>query len=171
MRTDYRVGIQISQALADPELAGYEGLLVAVNLLFGQGAPDYQTAIEGLQWFLQAGDADESESAEDEGGSDNIAYYSFDYDAGRIYSGFRRAYGIDLDKVQMHWFRFVKLMSDLGDCAFTQVIDFRTADLSKMDKNTKATYLRMRQKYALPQPESPEEAEFMALLGGGTDGP
>ena len=59
MRTDYRVGIQISQALADPELAGYEGLLVAVNLLFGQGAPDYQTAIEGLQWFLQAGEVDE----------------------------------------------------------------------------------------------------------------
>lgn len=169
IRTDYRIGIQIAQALEDQELAEHERLYTAVNLLFGEGVPDAQTAFSGLRWFMAGGQEVQSESGEDD--ENSVQYFSFEHDAGRLYSGFRRVYGVDLDRVDMHWFRFLRLFGDLGECALTQVIDIRTADLSKMDKSTKAAYLRMRRQVALPQPESPEEAEFMALLGGGVDGP
>lgn len=169
IRTDYRVGIQISQALEDEELTPQERLAVAFSLLYGEGAPPVQTAYRGLTWFLNAGNPPEEEGEPGGAGQEEtgIRFFSFDYDATRLYSGFRRMYHIDLDKTFMHWFRFLALLGDLGECAFTQVVHYRTADLSKMDKETRRTYQRMRHKYALPQPESEESREFMEKLRGG----
>ena len=165
IRTDYRIGVQISQALEDEELEPGERMQVALGLLFGNGVPEAETAFAGLQWFLSGGQEVENTGDEPEAG-DGIRYFSFDADAGRLYSGFRRAYGVDLDKTQMHWFRFLALLADLGKCAFTQVVDYRSADLSKMDKETKKAYLAMRRKFALPQPESAAEQEFLRELHG-----
>lgn len=171
LRTDYRVGIQISQALEDEELSSQERLAVAFSLLYGEGMPPIETAYQGLQWFLNGGnlpEQGEGEEQENSGEEDlGIRFFSFDYDAARLYSGFRRVYGIDLDKTPMHWFRFLALLGDLGECAFTQVVHYRTADVSKMDKETRRTYMMMRRKYGLPQPESEESREFMEKLRGG----
>ena len=168
IRTDYRVGIQISQALEDDELTPQERLAVAFALLYGNGVPPAETAYEGLQWFLAGGNpASQESNGEGSNDEDNgLRFFSFDYDAARLYSGFRKAYGIDLDRERMHWFRFLILLGDLGDCAFTQVVHYRTADLSKLDKNTRKAYAKMRRLYAIPQPESEEEREFMAKLNG-----
>ena len=169
IRTDYRIGIQISQALEDEELEPYEKIGIALSLLYGNGIPPADIAYAGLRWFLNAG-LDQPQDEEDTGTApeedDGIWYFSFDYDAARLYSGFRRAYGIELDRVEMHWFRFLSLLGDLGECAFTRVVDIRSADLSKMDKETKRAYAAMRRKVALPQPKSPEEDEFMRQLQG-----
>lgn len=165
IRTDYRIGIQITQALNDPELSRIEQLQAALYLLYGNGLPDYETAINGLQWFMNGDPATTGDSGNTASGE--IDCFSFDFDAGRIYTGFRRAYGIELDKVSLHWFRFLSLLGDLGECAFSRVIDYRTADLSKMDKETRKQYQIMRRKFALPRRESEEEKEFMRLLGEG----
>lgn len=171
IRTDYRIGIQISQALEDEELDQMERLQTAALLLFGYGIPDdYETILGGLRWFMNGSTESvsaEENNEEDTGPESGLRYFSFDVDASRLYSAFRRTYGIEIDRVQMHWFQFCALMGDLGDCAFTNVIDFRTADVSKMDKDTKRAYLKMRRKFALPQPESEESEEFMALLKAG----
>lgn len=168
IRTDYRVGIQISQALEDDEFTPQERLAVAFALLYGNGVPPSETAYEGLQWFLAGGNpASQESNGEGSNDEDNgLRFFSFDYDAARLYSGFRKAYGIDLDRERMHWFRFLILLGDLGDCAFTQVVHYRTADLSKLDKNTRKAYAKMRRLYAIPQSESEEEREFMAKLNG-----
>lgn len=167
IRSDYRIGIQISQILEDEEFSDWERIKGAISLLFGKGIPDTETAMKGLRWFLNGGLLEEPEQTDTgAAASDNgIRYFSFDADAGRIYSGFRKAYGIELDCISMHWFKFLSLLADLGECAFTQVIDYRTADISKMDKETKKVYLAMRRKFSLPQPESEEAKEFMSLLG------
>lgn len=169
LRTDYRVGIQISQVLEDEEFAPQERLAVAFSLLYGNGIPPEETAYQGLKWFLNGGNLPEEEEGQGYSGEEDsgIRFFSFDYDAARLYSGFRRAYGIDLDKTPMHWFRFLALLGDLGECAFTQVVHYRTADVSKMDKETRRTYLMMRRKYGLPQPESEESREFMEKVRGG----
>ena len=39
IRTDYRIGIQISQALEDEELEPYERIGIALSLLYGNGIP------------------------------------------------------------------------------------------------------------------------------------
>lgn len=76
----------------------------------------------------------------------------------------RGDYRVDLDRVTMHWFRFLALLGNLEECAFTQIVGVRSADLSKLDKETKKTYLKLRRKYALPQKESEESREFMEQL-------
>lgn len=171
IRTDYRIGIQISQALEDEELEPYERIGIALSLLYGNGFPPTDTAYAGLRWYLNAGGAEESQNEDGTGAASvedaGIRYFSFDCDATRFYSGFRRVYGIELDRVEMHWFRFLALLGDLGKCAFTRVVDIRSADLSKMDKETKRAYAAMRRKFALPQPKNPEEEEFMRQLRGG----
>ena len=169
IRTDYRIGIQISQALEDEELEPYEKIRDRPQPALRKRDPPADIAYAGLRWFLNAG-LDQPQDEEDTGTApeedDGIWYFSFDYDAARLYSGFRRAYGIELDRVEMHWFRFLSLLGDLGECAFTRVVDIRSADLSKMDKETKRAYAAMRRKVALPQPKSPEEDEFMRQLRG-----
>ena len=64
----------------------------------------------------------------------------------------------------MHWFRFLALLGDLEECAFTRIVGVRSADLSKLDKETKKTELKLRRKYALPQKESEESQKFMEQL-------
>lgn len=161
IRTDYRIGIQISQVLEDEDLEWYEQLDTAFRLLYGEGMPPADTAMSGLQWFLNGG----TQPAGEGGGDSGVTYFSFDYDATRLYSAFRRTYGVELDRITLHWFRFLAMFGDLGDCALTQVIDFRSADLGKMDKETKKVYIKMRRRFALPQPQSREELEFMQKLG------
>ena len=168
LRTDYRVGIQISQALEDEDFTPNERLAVAFSLLYGNGIPPAEVAYRGLKWFMSGGNPpneEEQENAEQE--DQGIRSFYFDYDASRLYSGLRRIYGIALDRTPMHWFRFLALLGDLGECNFTQVIHYRTADLSKMDKETRRAYLVMRRKYGLPQPESEDSREFMRKLQGG----
>ncbi len=165
IRTDYRIGIQISQALEDEELSPYERVGVAINLLFGEGMPEYKVAYEALKWFMRGGaDLEKSEDLEESESESDVRYFSFDIDSSRFYSGFRRMYGIDLDREKIHWFRFLAMMADLGDCAFTQVIGYRTADTNGMDKKTRAAYNQIKKKFALPQPVSEDEQEFMTKL-------
>lgn len=168
IRTDYRIGIQIAQAFEDAELSPQEAYATALHLLFGRGAPPADTAMEALQWYMRGGKAAPRPAA---GGKDTPRGFDFDYDDGRIYSAFRRAYGIDLRREKLHWFAFLHLMSDLGDCALTQIAHYRTADLSKLSEQERKAYERIRQRYAIPTMLSAEDqrviAEFMAQLEGG----
>ena len=77
IRTDYRIGIQISLALDDPELNENDRVMVALSLLFGAGMPPIDVALEGLQWFIQCGDDKEIEP-----GGKRLLW--FDYDAARL---------------------------------------------------------------------------------------
>ena len=167
IRTDYRIGMQISLAFVDDEMELFERLQRAYSLLYGQGVPDDPTtAYRGLKWFM-AGGAEQQDEEQEEEKQDGrgIEYFSFEHDAPRLYSGFRRIYDIELDRVQMHWFRFLALMGDLEGSAFSEVIGYRTVDTAGMDSKTKAAYMRMKRRFALPQPESEESKEFMAALG------
>ena len=45
IRTDYRIGIQISLALADPNLSDNARVWVALSLLYGAGMPPIDIAL------------------------------------------------------------------------------------------------------------------------------
>lgn len=167
IRTDYRIGIQISMALQDPELSDQEKVAVALTLLFGAGIPkDEMIARDGLAWYLRGGE----ERAECEASDDSQRSFDFGVDHARLWSGFRRIYGIDLGTAKMHWFQFLALLADLGGCAFSDVVGYRLADTSKMQPDMRRAYQKMQKRFAIEEPYSAEEQaaadDFMRQLRG-----
>lgn len=154
IRTDYRIGVQIQLCVSDPELTDSEKTAAALALLYGNGMPDLQTAIDGLSWFMSAGNPSQENEADSEPPS-----YSFDYDAGRIVSAFRKVFGIDISRERLHWFEFLSMLGDLSGTAFTSVIDIRTTKESDIDKKRRSEFARMKQRFALPSQYSTEEQE------------
>lgn len=168
IRTDFRVGIQISQALQDQELSEQEQYAIVLALLFGAGAPtDAGTVRDGIAWFMRGGEESTEET------DDSPRSFDFDADHARIWSGFRRVYSVDLSMAKLHWFQFLAMLADLDGCAFSDVVGYRLADTSKMAPNAKQAYQKMKKRFALAEVYTPEEqAEvdtFMQQLKGCKD--
>lgn len=165
IRTDFRIGMQIAQCLADDDYDDYEKIAISLELLFGKGIPDMDIAAAGLSWFLNAGEERKGSNEE----PDNENYFDFEIDSMRIFTAFRSQYGIDLTKENMHWFQFLSMISDLGECAFTKVISYRTMDTSELPANQKKTYDELKRKYSLSavsytNEEKERISEFLAEL-------
>ncbi|NCE65404.1 hypothetical protein D1159_12655 [Pseudoflavonifractor sp. 524-17] len=153
IRTDYRIGVQIQMCISDLELTDSEKTWTALHLLYGNGIPDFQTALDGLSWFLACGNPTPSKE-EDE---NEPLLYSFEHDAARIVSGFRKTFGIDISRTRIHWFEFAAMIGDLKDTAFTSVIDVRSMDASEVDQKHRAEFIRLKKRFALPNQYTAEE--------------
>lgn len=165
IRTDYRIGVQIQLCISDPDLTDSEKTWTALSLLYGNGVPaDFQTALEGLSWFLSCGVPSPAGESDDE-----LPLYSFEQDASRIVSGFRKVFGIDISRKKIHWFEFISMLAELRDTAFTSVIDIRSTDPSEVDKKKRAEFIRMKKRFSLAEEYTAEEQaaieEFDRLLG------
>ncbi len=171
IRTDFRIGIQIDLCIKDDEIDEYDKIGICLNLLYGYGVPkDIELAIEGLAWFMRCGEKIEDKESEE----CNEVVFDFNYDNSRLFSAFKKVYGIDLARSNLHWFEFVYMLGDLGECAFTQVIEYRKADISSMKGKQREAYAKMKRKFALPQRYTAEEKEkidkFLEQLGEGENG-
>ena len=100
--------------------------------------------------------------------------YRFDYDMDLILAAFRQQYGIDLLVTELHWWEFKSLFDGLTDqTKFVQVVGYRTADISKLDKEQKKRYAELKKFYALPKEKTQDksqeelEAEILSGLEGG----
>ena len=100
--------------------------------------------------------------------------YRFDHDMDLILAAFRQQYGIDLLAAELHWWEFKSLFDGLTDqTKFIQVVGYRTADISKLDKEQKQRYTELKKFYALPVEKTQErsqeelEAEILSGLKGG----
>lgn len=171
IRTDFRIGIQISLCASDDDFTENEKAAIMLNLLYKEAPPDFETAMRGVVWFMACGNPQEAPNSEKDG-EDSTPAFSFDYDAGWIFSAFYRIYGIDLARQDLHWFQFLQLLRDINGSALTDIMEYRTADLSKMQGAQRATYEKMKKKFALPKDYAPEEQkaidEFMQLARKGT---
>lgn len=162
--SDFRTGIQISQCLIDKELNERERQMTAVSLLFPdkKKRPGIEESLEALEWFLNEFNHDHH------GKSDGRKLMDFDIDQWRIYTAFLSQYRIDLNTVDMHWFTFMGLLSNLSECSFTSVIDIRQKKLNtKMLKEEKKAYSDAKRIYDLkeevPVSEVEKELEEKAL--------
>ena len=148
IRTDFRIGMQICQCLADEDLSDYEKISNALYLLYGKGVPDVEVAMRGLSWFLNRGEIkDKSEDNEGEEES-----FDFEVDSELIMSGFLKVYHIDLERESMHWFKFLSMIGDLGECALTNVINIRNKKITAdMPADQRETYTKLKKKYSLKE--------------------
>lgn len=165
IRTDFRIGIQISEALNDVNLAEPEKMMTAIRLLYGAGAPsNIKLASEGLRWFMSAG------QPSDDNTSDNKPpTFDFEQDNRLVYSAFRARYGIDLTRERMHWFAFLAMLGDLSGCSLSDIIGIRGTDLSQLSDSQRKRYAELQAKYRIKPQMSDGDlakiAEFESKLG------
>ena len=159
IRTDFRIGMQISEALNDVNLADPEKLMTAMDLLYGRGVPaDFKVAEAGLRWFMRGGEEDEEEHSSESG----IPTFDFEQDNRLVYSAFRARYGIDLTRERLHWFAFLAMLGDLGDCSLTNIMGIRSTDLSKLSGDQQRSYAALQQKYRIKPQMSDSEKAMLA---------
>lgn len=130
---------------------------------------DLEEATEKLIWFYSCGKKQKGKKAEE-------PVLSFEIDMDYISAGFLQDYGIDLFDVDyMHWWKFMSLFSALhDDCKICEIMGWRGADLSKMNKEQRKYARKMKNLYALPieTKVSKKELEMQraieeALMNGG----
>ena len=171
INTDFRVCLRIIIAMEDEELTTQEKLSVMLQLLYGNDIPANTTsAVEMGIRFLDAISGTTNGGQQE--ASNEGRLYSFSHDATYIFSAFRQSHGIDLEKEDMHWWKFVTLFMDLdSECFFCTLINLRRQrQKGKMTKEEREYYYRIRHIVDLPQSGrklDPEEDEFMRLLQEG----
>ena len=166
IRTDFRIGIQISEALSDVNLADPEKMITALRLLYGAGIPaNLKLAEEGLAWFMRGG-----QPISDSAPSGTPPTFDFEQDNRYVYSAFRARYGIDLTRERLHWFAFIAMLDDLGGCSLSDIMGIRGADLSKLSGEQLRRYTELQAKYRVKQQMSDSDlamiAEFEEKLKG-----
>ena len=149
-------------------LAKYNSGLV---LYYPEIPEDLDGAISQMLWFYQCGKTEEQKQSGKGKKQDQI--YSFTHDADYIYAAFMEQYGIDLNAVELHWWKFSAMFAGLKeDCLISKVMGYRAADTAGMDKEQKKFYKKMKEIYKLPENVSEEdrmleEEVTQALLSGG----
>ena len=171
----FQNGIQIMQLMEDEEITEREKVLLAADLLFLDPPETIQEALDGIVWFMGGWNTDRPDA--DEKKEDPVM--DWDIDQWRIYSAFRKQYGIDLNNLGkhcvgyqlqdkklipvyedniLHFWAFMGLLTTLDDCAFTRVADIRAKKLEgKMDPKEKAFYRQAKKRYAIGRQEEREK--------------
>jgi hypothetical protein len=122
INTDFRSCLRTIMACEDGELTGYEKSMVILTNLFPKIPDDLDAALEKAQWFLDGGERQQEQTEE----RPQPRVYSFAKDSNFIFAAFRQTHGIDLQTVDLHWWKFIALFMDIGqDTTFSQLTALR----------------------------------------------
>lgn len=67
-----------------------------------------------------------------------------------IWSGFRKVYGIDLLKEDLHWWEFRMLLDELpDDCVYKQIVAIRSQPINIENPQQAFKIMELKEKYAL----------------------
>lgn len=169
---DFRTGIAFELLMLDKEFTETEKAARAMELYFPQIPDDEGEAMEKILWFYLCGreETNREEKEETESVPKNIVY-SYEYDAGSIYAAFLSQYGMDLVEIPfLHWWKFKALFHALDEnLEFMKIMRYRAMDITKVPKEQKDFYRKMKQLYALPDNRTEEEKEqdFISSLSEG----
>ncbi len=147
--TDYRNMVQFELLMQDEELSGLEKASLALNLLYREPVPDFQTAWDGLLWYHHKG-MEPQEEKKCKQVNPPAVLYDFEQDAGYIYAAFWQVYRIDLQAAALHWWTFRDLLFHLPDtCMMGKIMQIRGVDLSEMKGTEKKHYQKMKAIFAI----------------------
>lgn len=154
INTDFRVAIECNRIAEDDSIGNLERAMAIIYTLFGDegiNTPDhYERLLELAQKYLVCGNELDN-NVNDKPDMDFIEDY------GLIWASFMSDYnGLDLDKIEMHWWKFMDLMnglsnSELGNCCvLNRIRNLRTFDVSEIkDKKERDKILKAKKQVEL----------------------
>lgn len=141
INTDFRVAIECDRIARDNTIGDYERVLAIIYKLFGEEGinafEDHEKLLELGKKYLLCG----KETSDDEPDMDFVEDYGYIWAS--IYSDY---HGLDIDKENIHWWKFMDLMdglsnSELGDCCVLNRIrnlrNFDTKDIKDAKEKQK----------------------------------
>lgn len=170
IETNFRSFVLFELLMQDNSISKEDKVLLAINLFYKEPKNDIKKMIDGILWFYKCGKEEkEVKNKKATGSNKKRDIYSFEYDAGLIYSAFKDQYGVDLNEIDyLHWFKFKALFEGLkSDNKICEIMGYRAVDLSKIkDKDEKAKYRRLQRQFALPdnRTEAEKEQDFADAL-------
>lgn len=179
IRSDYRIGMQITTVLENPDMDDEDRMLSALVLLYGYGMPNDMTlALNGLKWFLSCGRKcaeksqyslidceDIDEELEESVSQHGKIAYDFELDSDLIYGSMLDKYGVRIDRERMHWFEFMAMFRCLKDTQLNDMMYYRTVDVMKLPKSQRTDMRRLQDKYRVRKVTATRKAELMACFG------
>jgi hypothetical protein len=131
INTDFRTAIECQDISTDETIGGYERTLAIIYKLFGDdgiNTPEhYEKLLELAIKYLSCGKEVKNESNEEPD-------MDFTQDMDYIEASFMSDYNIDLTNVEMHWWKFYKLINGLSNsemgncCVLNRVRNLRNFD-------------------------------------------
>lgn len=154
INTGFHIGVQIALLMEDESINDRARTTTLFQLLFGdeEGVihemPETMEDIEEcVNWFMRGWNHDKDVESES-----NEKLMDFDVDQGRIYADFLHIYGIDLETVELHWWKFNWLLWNMPteQSSFLQVVNFRQEKPSKnASADEKKAIVKRKQIYGL----------------------
>ena len=150
IRYDYRVILNIFEAMNDPELTDQERALAVLQMFYVDfdAIEDYEAAIRECFWFINGGKYEESSKKKPR-------LVAWEQDFPYIAAPINRVLGYEIRAVEydpetntggLHWWTFLSAYMEIGDCLFAQVVGIRSkkARGKKLDASDQEFYRRNR---------------------------
>ena len=152
INTDFRVALKCSEIAEDENIHDTERALAIIYLLFGdeglENSEHYNDLLKMARKYLSCGKEIEE--------SDKEPDMDFNEDWDYIEASFMSDYSISLENIEMHWWKFFKLLnglsnSELGNCCvLNRVRNLRNYDINEIkDKKLKDQMIEAKKSVAL----------------------
>lgn len=172
VKTDYREWINLELTLENVESSAVQKLNCMMKLLLDNLEDVDESfllgAINGIMSFYNCGKPNNDKNENTPKIFKKI--YSYDIDQDYIYTDFIRYYDIDLSNTNLHWWKFRKLFLELPDDSKTKTIMMYRSIIinSKMSKEHKSFYLKMKKIYSLDKgiPKENKAKKAGSILAG-----
>lgn len=153
INADFRFSIHFEQLINDNALKDEEIFKRALKIYYPKIPNNIKEAIERMLWFYRGGKEIIRKKKSTVLSREEI--YSFEYDADKIYSAFLDQYGVDLQEVNMHWWKFRAMFNGLkDDNEISKIMSVRAMDINKIkDKTMKEHYAKLKKLYVIPRSE------------------
>ena len=171
INSDFRTSVSFSMMIYDPDLSDEEKILKGLEMYYptrDRDIYDIEEAVTQMLWFFRCGD-----TSEVKGSGDKTRAYDFDVDADSIFASFLMQYGIDLSTVNLHWWKFMAMLTNLKeDVPLAKIMTYRVIDTKGMDKEQAKFYKKMKRIYRLEDRVSETDEKLQqeieqALIDGG----
>lgn len=175
INADFRTVLRCYEIQGKKKELSEEDLIAILRKFYKKQRSFDEEHVSQMFWFFSCGREKKKSFPRKIAGINNKQPFDFEEDADLIYAGFLQQYGIDLQEVDMHWWKFMILLENLGtDTRLSRIMEYRTIDTASkhLSKDQRKYYQAMQRYYGLDQHVAPEisERERMieeALLNGG----